>query len=311
MSQLPIIKIRLDGGTQTRAAIRPEIVEEYAELIREGKELTAVVIFNDGKDYWLADGFHRVHAYRAAGKSQIPANIRQGTQQDALLYAAGANDTHGLRRSPEDKRECVRMILAVPEWASRSDNWIAGACKVSQPFVGKVRASLTYNVISQPDQPPPEPETRTGRDGRTINTSNIGKPADPEPSRFCDRCQRVGPTKNCSACARIQAQAGVKTRPAKTREPGEDNQGNHDERPAPKNGTPLFNAREFKEHLWRARALLNNLAHQYGLEKHHRRGAPSVVVTPPHAGIVRKLEEVEADTEKWQRDLKKAQKVKE
>ena len=47
------------------------------------------------------------------------------TQRDALLYAAGCNAGHGLRRTGADKLKAVRLILADPEWAKCSSRWIA------------------------------------------------------------------------------------------------------------------------------------------------------------------------------------------
>ena len=58
-----------------------------------------VIVFREGDDYWLADGFHRVAARRQAGIRHIEAEIREGTKRDAVLYAAGANAHHGLRRT--------------------------------------------------------------------------------------------------------------------------------------------------------------------------------------------------------------------
>ncbi len=59
---IPIKSIRRDGGTQPRVAINQTTVEEYASDMREGASFPPVLLFNDGTDYWLADGFHRVLA---------------------------------------------------------------------------------------------------------------------------------------------------------------------------------------------------------------------------------------------------------
>ena len=43
-------------------------------------------------------------AHRSGKFSQIPADVRSGTRQDAVLHAAGANASHGFRRTDGDKR---------------------------------------------------------------------------------------------------------------------------------------------------------------------------------------------------------------
>ena len=85
MKKINIKTIRIDGGTQSRVEINNEIVTEYAEAIKAVAEFPAVVVFNDGADSWLADGFHRFHAHNQAGKTSISADVRTGTARDAVL----------------------------------------------------------------------------------------------------------------------------------------------------------------------------------------------------------------------------------
>jgi hypothetical protein len=137
-------------------------------------------VFYDGSDYWLADGFHRVEAAKSLGLVEIAADIRQGTRRDAVLYSVGANTSHGLRRTNEDKRRTVMMLLNDEEWRGWSDNRIAQLCGVSQPFVSSMRSSL-ITVIS-------DPRTYTDRWGNvsTMNTANIGQRPTPMPSGIAE-----------------------------------------------------------------------------------------------------------------------------
>jgi lysophospholipase L1-like esterase len=148
LSAVALLDIRLDGGTQAREEIHPDTVSDYAQVLRQGKTLPAVVVFYDGAVYWLADGFHRYFAHRELGLERVEADIRQGTQRDAVLYAAGANDTHGLRRSNADKRRAVKMILADPEWAGWSNVEISKRCAVDDKTVASVREELAQGVGS-------------------------------------------------------------------------------------------------------------------------------------------------------------------
>lgn len=134
---LDISKIKIDGGTQSRERLDESVVADYAEAI---DSLPPVVVFFDGSDHWLADGFHRYHAHRSAGRNAIESDIRSGARRDAVIYSVGANRDHGLRRSNSDKRRAVKTLLADSEWSKWSDRKIAEACGVSHPFVAAIRA---------------------------------------------------------------------------------------------------------------------------------------------------------------------------
>jgi hypothetical protein len=62
-------------------------VQDYADALTNGAEFPPVVVFHDGTDHWLADGFHRLLAHEKAGLVDILADVRQGTKRDALLFA--------------------------------------------------------------------------------------------------------------------------------------------------------------------------------------------------------------------------------
>lgn len=147
MTSIEISKIRTDGGTQPRARIDDQIVSDYANAMKDGDQFPPVEVFFDGSNYWLADGFHRLAAARWI-KAEIAITIHQGSLEDAILYSAGANATHGLRRSNEDKRRSVMRLLSHTEWQSWSDREIARRCRVSKTFVNNLRKKITGNVAS-------------------------------------------------------------------------------------------------------------------------------------------------------------------
>lgn len=137
--KIAIGQVRIDGGTQSRVAINDSAVSEYADAMTEGASLPPVTAFFDGADYWLADGFHRYHAHRRIGALNLDADVREGTRRDAMLYSVGANASHGLRRTNEDKRRAVETLVSDAEWSAWTDREIAKACGVSHPFVAAVR----------------------------------------------------------------------------------------------------------------------------------------------------------------------------
>ncbi len=145
--KLAINKIRTDGGTQPRKGLDADTVEQYTQAVKAKVKFPAVVVYYDGATYWLADGFHRLQAHRNAQKRVILADVRQGNLREAILHSAGANATHGLRRSNDDKKRAVMCLLDDPEWVEWSDRAIARRCNVSHVFVAKLRAG-TGNVTS-------------------------------------------------------------------------------------------------------------------------------------------------------------------
>lgn len=146
MKTIDISSIRINGGTQSRAAINKDVVAEYAEAMEGGATFPPVIVFYDGADYWLADGFHRYEAYARARVNKVPADVRQGTQRDAILYSVGANASHGLRRTNDDKRRAVMVLLNDPEWSKWSNREIARQCAVSEWMVRDARGSICENL---------------------------------------------------------------------------------------------------------------------------------------------------------------------
>jgi hypothetical protein len=140
--ELMISKITIDPTIQTRARINDAIVKEYAAELMAGSTFPSVVIFDDGNTKYLADGFHRLAAAKHVGRDRFAVDIRQGRKQDALMYSLKANAEHGLRRTNEDKRHAVELLLDEFEYSDASDREIAQLCAVTHPFVAKIRAGL-------------------------------------------------------------------------------------------------------------------------------------------------------------------------
>lgn len=170
---LDLTKIRIDGGTQPRTELNQEVVAEYAETYKAGETMPPVVVFYDGANYWLADGFHRFFAAKKAGLTQIYEQVETGSQRDAVLYSLSANATHGLKRSNADKRKAVMTMLQDKEWSQWSDREIARQCKVSNHLVADGRQSLTGNSPSSLVSP----RKTYKKNGVTtvMNTAAIGK----------------------------------------------------------------------------------------------------------------------------------------
>jgi hypothetical protein len=175
MSELQTIelkKIRLDGGTQPRAKISEDMVARLTEvLLNGGKMKEDPTVFFDGKDYWLADGFHRYHATKRAGFTELQCNVSLGTKREAWIFSRGANHDHGMPRTSEEIRGNVISCFNDVELSELSDKKIADICKCSSMTVGRVRKSLQLE----------KPAKVMTKNGKMMDTKNIGPKQKPEP----------------------------------------------------------------------------------------------------------------------------------
>jgi hypothetical protein len=169
--KLPIDRIRQDRELMAREAMNPQAVADYAECYLNGETLPPPVVFDDHGTYWLGDGNHRLAGAEQADLRELECEVRPGTRRDALLHAAGANAKHGLRRSDEDKRRAILILLDDPEWQLRSVRAIAEHCHVSQHLVRQVRASIGLPSTGNGQVIYKLPDGTMG----TMRTENLGR----------------------------------------------------------------------------------------------------------------------------------------
>lgn len=164
---LPIDGLVLDEGTQVRSAIDENIVIEYVEALSNGAQFPPVVVFRADGNNVLSDGFHRIIAYRKAGRAEIEADVYHGTRDDALWFALGANRAHGQRLSRADKQHAIE--LAYRAWPDLSQHRIAAQVGCTHQYVGKVRAQLATSCQL--------PERVVGIDGRRRAATRPASPS--------------------------------------------------------------------------------------------------------------------------------------
>lgn len=162
--ELSLDQIRIDGGTQARQALNDATVDAYAQAMEDGAQFPLIIVYHDGESHWLADGFHRLAAARKAGRERLRVEVRMGDKRAAMLHAFGANETHGLRRTNEDKRRAVDAMLKDDEWKTWSNRRIADACAVSLDLVNRVRNAMPHDSTERIVQ---------SSDGRTMNVGGI------------------------------------------------------------------------------------------------------------------------------------------
>lgn len=154
------------------AGVNKATAADYAEAMKAGAVFPPVVVFADQKGvHWLADGFHRCAGAELAGLGEVAADVRQGSRKDALLYAASANGSHGLRRTNADKRRAVLLVLGnFPKW---SDRKIGEACGVDHKTVAAARVAVALEGGEIPqgegEPEPPASDALVSRLGKALD----------------------------------------------------------------------------------------------------------------------------------------------
>jgi hypothetical protein len=182
-------RIRTDFGTQMRIAINDEVVRDYAEAMQAGCKFPALRAYFDEPNNLmiLVDGFHRLAAHnKVRPNDQILVELVLGTAEDARWESVGANKSHGLRRSNEDKRNAVQQALLHSKGAEESDRSIAEHVGVHHDTVGRIRKEMELSGAIR------RIESRTVRRGNQVYQQKI--------PRFSFGGTPPPPDVNCSNC---------------------------------------------------------------------------------------------------------------
>jgi hypothetical protein len=113
ITTLPELRMRL--------LVREDKIAEYKCRIDDGSmpPPLELVRLPDGR-LVLVNGEHRYHALNRAGRTEVACVITDGTLNDAIIQAAGADNDAPLNRTTEDKKHALRKLLSIPEVA---DSW--------------------------------------------------------------------------------------------------------------------------------------------------------------------------------------------
>ena len=164
--ELPLDDLVLDPNLYLRDRLDDFTVERYAD---SWQRLPPVVVFEVDDSLMLVDGFHRHAAAVMLGRKTMPAEVRHGTFNDALDFAASVNLFHGLPLTRAERRRAVEVKLKLHhDW---SDRKMAEELAVSRELVAKTRRHLIEGK-----QIPNNPG-RVGADGKMY--SSAGLPKDP------------------------------------------------------------------------------------------------------------------------------------
>lgn len=127
-AQTKLADIITDAGTQQRAKMNKEAVENYTAAMENGEasEFPAVKLVRlindelmpDGSTIQagaliLADGFHRIESAVAAKLQTFQSFIADGTLQDAIYYSMTANSTNGVNLQGKDYQQAIKRLYTL------------------------------------------------------------------------------------------------------------------------------------------------------------------------------------------------------
>lgn len=151
MTKLAIQKIEVDPTIQIRQGNREETVQRYEESF---DNLPPIDVFDTPDGLLLADGFHRWAAAMRLGRTEIEANVRKGTREDAAEHAVIANTKNAVALTAEERDAGIRRLhLLHDDWSNRR---IATAMSVHRSTVDSVfrvadvREAVTGGVRTPP-----------------------------------------------------------------------------------------------------------------------------------------------------------------
>jgi hypothetical protein len=185
---LSLDALNISGGTQSRLKIDESHVEDIFEKMKDDVEYSPVTAFFDGKEYWLADGFHRYHATRKIGKASIKCKVTNGLLRDAILYSKVANNLHGLPPTLQDKLNNAKELIEDFEWGEWSNREIGRICDVSHVTVAKLRVGKVPEKVKFLDKDG-EVKTRTTKPPKAEKTFDVATPATPATPEEDDKLQ--------------------------------------------------------------------------------------------------------------------------
>lgn len=177
-------------------------VESYTEALKAGAEFPPIDVFRDGSALYLADGFHRLAAHKAAGESEILAVVRPGGYEEAYAHAESANLLHGLELSMDDKKNIYFRRLARGFWddSKTSMREIAKSFGVNASTISRWRQEYARGVFSDEGVANATPAEEQGK-AKTAGSRKKGgrKPAKKQPLNALQKRQRA--LKNLRAAA--------------------------------------------------------------------------------------------------------------
>ena len=176
--QMKTDEVIWDEAVYPRSAVNRRTVDAYVEALSIGATFPPVLVqqvvnYTPGRDVSatvliLIDGVHRWHAFRRAGRTDIPVVHYQdavldyeAVKTELLLESARNNTRHGDRLTPADKKRIARDIASSDPKTRYTETALAEKLGVAQQTVN---AWITDIRARQ----------KTNRDSMIVRLSRLG-----------------------------------------------------------------------------------------------------------------------------------------
>ncbi len=173
---LPLIGITVDQSLQVRVGgLDADHLDSIVTKLTNGGEIDrAIVVFRtpDGK-YLLADGFHRLEAYKRVGRKNVVCEVHDGDWEAARLFAETANMEHGLRINNEDKKGILESRLT-RKYYENEDGILASNAVIAADLgvTDRTIAGWIQELVTGKNFPV-DLSKRVGKDGRVVAVEAI------------------------------------------------------------------------------------------------------------------------------------------
>jgi len=175
--KLKVSDITIDYDIQLKnRSVDNDTVASYVEGYSNGDNFPPLIVYQENGYNWLADGFHRIRAAQFLGFSEIEVEIRPGTKDDALIYAAEANVINGRPMSQAEKKEAGLRLLELLKPKNYSE--VARRLRLQRSTVQKWDNELSVNNSTNVENSTNE----------IIFTSDQDNHSEPTPEVLIKRC---------------------------------------------------------------------------------------------------------------------------
>ena len=158
-----------------------DTVEDYVDVLKKYQRwpFPPIDVYHDGSSYWIADGYHRWCAAVKTKRENVPCNVHNGSEMDALKFAFSCNQSHGLRISNEDKRHRVLEALKEPTLKSMQIQKLADICGVSHTLVRSIKNPKAFKAVQERHQKKKATKATKAAKASSNGKAKVDEPNDP------------------------------------------------------------------------------------------------------------------------------------
>lgn len=184
IKEVPIAEIIGKSDFNMREELDKELVVQYKKNLSIIVDENPIKIYDTPSGLILYDGFHRIAAARQLNWTEIKANVKKGSVQDAYAAACLANLKHGKPLSRDERRKAIKKYIKLK--VKLSNVLIANAIGVHETTILRHRRELEAAGEIEPQ------EKRLSSDGSlySVQTDEISAIAEidpePEPDPFAE-----------------------------------------------------------------------------------------------------------------------------